>query len=75
MYAAHGDHPHCVNELLIRGADLTLKNINDDSALGIAINKGSTQGMPHHIENWLCISNTRIAFQHKQYSKTTSSVC
>lgn len=50
MYAAHGDHPHCVNELLIRGADLTLKNINDDSALGIAINKGSTQGMQYSMK-------------------------
>jgi len=57
MYAAHGDHPHCVNELLIRGADLTLKNINNDSALGIAINKGSSQGFIRNILFFALLSN------------------
>jgi ankyrin repeat protein len=44
MYAAHGDHPHCTNELLLRGADVTIINLNGDSAFGIAIKKGSKLG-------------------------------
>lgn len=44
MYAAHGDHPHCTNELLIRGADVTMVNLNGDSAFGIAIKRGSKLG-------------------------------
>jgi ankyrin repeat protein len=44
MYAAHGDHPHCTNELLLRGADVTMINLNGDSAFGIAIKRGSRLG-------------------------------
>ncbi|KAG8235057.1 hypothetical protein J437_LFUL014560 [Ladona fulva] len=41
MYAAYGDHPHCVNELLLRGADLTMVNLNGDTAFGVAVGRGS----------------------------------
>jgi ankyrin repeat protein len=44
MYAAHGDHPHCTNELLLRGSDVTMINLSGDSAFGIAIKKGSKLG-------------------------------
>lgn len=44
MYAAYGDHPHCTNELLLRGADITIINLNGDSAFGIAIKRGSKLG-------------------------------
>jgi ankyrin repeat protein len=44
MYAAHGDHAHCTNELLLHGADITMINLNGDSAFGIAIKKGSKLG-------------------------------
>jgi ankyrin repeat protein len=45
MYAAYGNHPHCTNELLLRGADITLINLNGDSAFGIAIKRGSKLGI------------------------------
>jgi ankyrin repeat protein len=44
MYAAHGDHPHCTNELLLHGADITTVNLNGDSAFGIAIKRRSKLG-------------------------------
>jgi hypothetical protein len=44
MYATYGDHPHCTNELLLRGADITMINLNGDSAFGIAIKRGSKLG-------------------------------
>jgi len=44
MYAAYGDHPHCTNELLLRGADITVINLNGDSAFGISIKRGSKLG-------------------------------
>ena len=44
MYAAHGDHPHCTNELLLRGADVTMVNLNGDTAFGIAVKRGSKLG-------------------------------
>lgn len=44
MYAAKGNHPHTCNELLAKGADFSLVNLNDDTALTIAIENGSTLG-------------------------------
>ncbi|PSN47035.1 hypothetical protein C0J52_09820 [Blattella germanica] len=52
MYAAHGDHPHCTNELLLRGADITMNNLNDDTAFGIAVKRGSKLAQAV-IENYL----------------------
>ena len=37
MFAAMQNHPHAVNELLHSGADITLKNINDDTAVSLAV--------------------------------------
>ena len=37
MFAAMGNHPHTVNELLVHKANFTLTNINGDSALKLAI--------------------------------------
>jgi ankyrin repeat protein len=61
MYAAHGDHPHSTNELLLCGADVTVVNLNGDSAFGIAIKRGSKLGtvqlslstLTHNIQNGL----------------------
>lgn len=44
MFAAYGNHAHALNELLNHSADLTLTNINDDSALSIAIKRSSKEG-------------------------------
>lgn len=44
MFAAHGNHPHALNELLNHGGDLTLTNLNDDTALSIAIKRSSKEG-------------------------------
>jgi ankyrin repeat protein len=44
MFAAYHNHPHAVNELLNHHADLTITNLNDDTALSIAI-KRSKDGM------------------------------
>lgn len=44
MYAAHGDHPHCVNELLLRGADFTATNESGDTAYTIVVRNNSHLG-------------------------------
>ena len=44
MFAAYGNHPHALNELLNNGGDLTLTNLNDDYALGIAVKRSSKEG-------------------------------
>lgn len=44
MYAAHGDHPHCVNELLLRGADFTATNENGDTAYTMVVRNNSHLG-------------------------------
>lgn len=44
MFAAHGNHPHALNELLNHGGDLTLTNLNDDTALSIAVKRSSKEG-------------------------------
>ena len=43
MYAAHGDHSHCGNELLEHGADITLTNVAGSSAFSICVSRGSKQ--------------------------------
>ena len=42
MFAAMGNHPHSVNELLTHGANITLTNINDQSALALAVRERAT---------------------------------
>lgn len=44
MYAARGNHPHCCNELLLRDADVTMTNLNDDTAFSLAVNNKSLLG-------------------------------
>lgn len=44
MYAARGNHPHCCNELLLRDADVTMVNLNDDTAYNLAVDCNSTLG-------------------------------
>lgn len=44
MYAAHSDHPHCVNELLLRGADFTATNESGDTAYTIVVRNNSHLG-------------------------------
>lgn len=41
MLASLSGHPHCVYELLLHGADVSKKNINDDSAYSLAVKHGS----------------------------------
>lgn len=45
MYAAHGDHPHSCNELLLRGADVTLQNHSGETAYSLAVENESKLGM------------------------------
>lgn len=45
MFAAHGNHPHALNELLNNGGDITMTNLNDDSALSIALKRASKEGL------------------------------
>lgn len=44
MYAAKGNHPHCCNELLLRDADVTMVNLNDDTAYNLAVDNHSNLG-------------------------------
>lgn len=44
MYAAYGNHPHCCNELLLRGADVTATNMFDDTAFSLACDNNSNLG-------------------------------
>lgn len=44
MYAAHGDHPHSCNELLLRGADVTLQNHSGETAYSLAVENESKLG-------------------------------
>lgn len=44
MYAARGNHPHCCNELLLRDADVTMVNLNDDTAFNLSVDCNSTLG-------------------------------
>jgi len=41
MMSSLGGHPHCVHELLLHGADVSKKNINDDSAYSLAVKHGA----------------------------------
>ena len=41
MMAALSGHPHCVHELLLHGADVSKKNINDDTAYSLAVKHGA----------------------------------
>ncbi|XP_046657945.1 DNA-binding protein RFXANK-like isoform X1 [Daphnia pulicaria] len=43
MFAAFGNHPHALNELLNNGGDITMTNLNDDSALSIAVKRSSKE--------------------------------
>jgi len=52
MYAAFNNHAHALNELLNNNADLTLFNLNDDTALSIAI-KRSCKETQSVIEGYL----------------------
>ena len=44
MYAAFSNHAHALNELLNHSADLTLSNLNDDTALSITVKRSSKEG-------------------------------
>ena len=49
MFAAYGNHPHALNELLNHSADLTLTNLNDDTALSIAMKRSCKEGSPYGV--------------------------
>lgn len=44
MYAASGNHPHCCNDLLLHGADITIVNLNGSTAFDLAVDNNSTLG-------------------------------
>lgn len=44
MYAANGNHPHSCNELLLNGADVTVENLNDQTAFSLAVKNESSLG-------------------------------
>lgn len=44
MYAAKGNHPHTCQELLGQSANFALVNLDDDTALSIAVDSNSTSG-------------------------------
>ena len=41
MMATISSNPHCVHELLIHGADISKRNINDDTAFSPAVKHGA----------------------------------
>ena len=43
FFTAMQNHPHCVNELLINGADFTKTDFNGDNALSLAMQNESKQ--------------------------------
>ena len=43
MFAAMKNQPHCVNELLLHGCDVTLTNINGETAVAMAVHGASAQ--------------------------------
>ena len=49
MYAAFNNHAHALNELLNNNADLTLFNLNDDTALSIAIKRSCKESKMNFI--------------------------
>lgn len=44
MYSASANHPHCCNELLLRGADIAATNHCDDTAFSLAVDHKSSLG-------------------------------
>ena len=44
------NHPHCVNELLLHGADLTRRNVNGDTAVSLAM-RNSARAAQTVLEN------------------------
>ena len=55
MFAAMKNRAHVVNELLLTGADLTLTNINGDTAVSLAVkceSKQAQQVMEQHLANY-----------------------
>lgn len=67
MYAAKANHPHCCNELLLREADVTMVNLNDDTAFSLAVDNGSTLG-----RCWCGVASFDggFMFQRKRSSRT-----
>ena len=41
MMATISSNPHCVHELLIHGADISRRNVNDDTAYSLAVKHGA----------------------------------
>ena len=55
---------HCVNELLLHGADVTRTNINGESAVALAVNcrSAQAQGRRKVVAFFLVIFNLLIPF-------------
>jgi ankyrin repeat protein len=55
MFAAFSNHALCANELLKAGADITLQNSNLDTVFGIAVKRGSKQGLYLYLKHHLSL--------------------
>ena len=73
MFAAMGNHPHSVNELLGHGADVTLTNIVGQSALSLAVREKALMAqtvMENHIagllKNMMELQNMKTASSSKE---------
>lgn len=65
MFAAKGNHPHCCNELLLRNADVTMTNLNDDTAYSLAVDNNSNLGIKYFVQMRQELPNSQSLFQHK----------
>jgi ankyrin repeat protein len=55
MFAAMKNQPHCVNELLMQGADFTRRNLNGDTAVSLAM-RNSARAAQVVLENSILAS-------------------
>jgi ankyrin repeat protein len=64
MFAAMKNHPHCVNELLLHGADLTRRNVNADTAVSLAM-RNSARAAQTVLENSILAALSSNSAAHR----------
>lgn len=55
MFAASGNHPHSCNELILNGADITMTNMNGETAYELATDNKATLSQSV-IENFIMLN-------------------
>lgn len=68
MYAAHSDHPHVANELLLKGANILSENRQKDTCYSIAVKRKSKSGQKC-VYKTLFITNLIIHKVRKKFIK------